>query len=101
MSKPGVIAGDNGLALSGDLDKHSVPQVLNQLTGLITAGNDTLRLDLSKVSRADSAGIALLLQCMRRARQLGRDIRFAHIPDQMMAIARVSGLGQVLPLDDD
>jgi ABC-type transporter Mla MlaB component len=43
----------------------------------------------------------MLMQCLRAARQTGNSIRFFNIPEQMLAIARASGLDQVLPLHHD
>ena len=62
---------------------------------------DALDIDLSHVERSDSAGLALLVECLRHARQSGKTIRFFNIPAQMLAIARVSGLDEVLPLQRD
>jgi len=52
-----------------------------------------------RVVRADSAGLALLVEWMRAARRAGRPLRYRAIPPQMLAIARVSSLDQVLPLE--
>jgi phospholipid transport system transporter-binding protein len=53
------------------------------------------------VERSDSAGLALLVECLRQAHQSGKSLRFFNIPAQMLAIARVSSLDQVLPLQRD
>ncbi|HEB99345.1 MAG TPA: STAS domain-containing protein, partial [Thiotrichales bacterium] len=52
----------------------------------------------SGVGRADSAGLALLVEWMREARRQGREIRFLGMPAQMSAIAEVSGLSELLPV---
>jgi len=57
-----------------------------------------LVVDLAAVTRADSAGLALLIEWLREARAAGKRITFSHIPEQMLAIARVSSLEQLLPL---
>jgi phospholipid transport system transporter-binding protein len=56
-----------------------------------------LRIDLAGVSRADSAGVALLIEWLREARGRGQDLRFINAPPQMMAIIRVAGLDKLLP----
>lgn len=58
----------------------------------------SLDIDLTQVSRADSAGLALLVSWMRQAKQAEKDIYFQHIPEQMLAIAKASGLDEILPL---
>ena len=57
----------------------------------------TLILDLSGVSRADSAGLALLIEWMREARRFGGTIHFENVPNQLQAIARASQVDQFLP----
>ncbi|OOZ40916.1 hypothetical protein BOW53_05890 [Solemya pervernicosa gill symbiont] len=57
--------------------------------------------DLREVEKADSAGLALLIDWMRQAKQHEHEIEYVNIPQQMMAIARVSGLDKVLPLTWD
>ena len=51
------------------------------------------------------ASVALLWnasrECLRHARETGKTIRFFNIPAQMLAIARVSALDEVLPLHRD
>lgn len=49
-------------ALNGALDLHSTPAQFDRLPEQLSG-----TLDLSKVSRCDSAGLALLLECQRRA----------------------------------
>jgi len=53
------------------------------------------------VQRSDRAGLALLVEWLREARQTGQSVRFFNMPAQMLAMARVSGLDQVLPLHRD
>ncbi|RKZ36358.1 MAG: sulfate transporter [Gammaproteobacteria bacterium] len=55
--------------------------------------------DLSAVTRADSAGLALLLGWMRQNRRRQAGIRFRGMPPQMDAIAGISALDRVLPRD--
>jgi phospholipid transport system transporter-binding protein len=97
----GISKDDNGrLRLYGELSFASVPALSAQWPA-ITSGQAALEIDLSDVQRSDSAGLALLVDCLRQAQQTGQVVRFFNIPAQMLAIARVSGLDQVLPLHRD
>jgi phospholipid transport system transporter-binding protein len=53
--------------------------------------------DLSGVTHADSAGVALLIEWVAALRDTGREIRFSAIPGQVLAIARLSGVDEFLP----
>ena len=59
-----------------------------------------IRLDLSGVTRADSAGVGLLIEWLRLSREIGTHIRFAHLPDSLLAMIRVGGVAGMLPIDD-
>jgi phospholipid transport system transporter-binding protein len=89
---------DHGWELSGDLVIHTVPSVLNESRSIFTQGSETV-VDLLHVERIDSAGLALLIEWMRVARQRQLSLRFQNIPGRMWAIAEVCGLEQILPRD--
>lgn len=91
---------DGRLEIHGDLNFASVAQLWNS-RGSCLPERDALDIDLSHVQRSDSAGLALLVECLRHARETGKTIRFFNIPAQMLAIARVSALDEVLPLHRD
>lgn len=82
-------------ALEGELSFARVPHWLAQADALAGAGT----LDLSRVTRADSAGLALLLELRRRARAAGQALRFAAAPPQLTGLAAFFGLHDVLALE--
>ena len=101
MSEASIQVGKNGrLEIHGDLNFDSVPGLWNQCCARFSERNE-LDVDLSQVERSDSAGLAMLVECLRQAHQSGKTLRFFNIPAQMLAIARVSSLDQVLPLQRD
>lgn len=84
--------------LTGELSMQTVPQILDEAEAVLAQADDILRVDLDNVTHSDSAGLALLINWMRRTQQLGKQIEFYHIPSQMLAIASASGLEKILPL---
>jgi phospholipid transport system transporter-binding protein len=91
---------DGRLEIRGDLNFASVAALWKD-GGAWLPEREALDIDLSRVARSDSAGVALLVECLRHARETGKTIRFFNIPAQMLAIARVSALDDVLPLQRD
>jgi len=91
---------DGRLYLRGDVTFGTVPEIWEQARALLDASTD-LVVDLRDVQRADSAGLALLVEWMRAAKRSRTAIRFLNMPAQMLAIARVSSLDQILPLGRD
>ena len=98
MNQPRLESKDNGhLYLTGELNMETVPGLLNQHQ--LFTGKEKLTINLEGVGRADSAGVALLVWWQRKANLLQRSIIFENIPPQMLAIARVSGIDELLALN--
>jgi phospholipid transport system transporter-binding protein len=55
-----------------------------------------IEVDLAGVTRADSAGLALLLEWITWANHTVREIRFLSIPERIHAIARTTEVEQLL-----
>lgn len=88
-------AGEGRWRLSGDLGFGTVSRMLKEShAGFLDAGD--IEVDLSGVTRADSAGLALLVEWLRAAEQAGRRISFVNMPAQMQSIARICGLDDIL-----
>ena len=83
--------------LSGELSFQSVPALTGHIEPLLQDNAD-LVIRLDKVSRADSAGVAMLVEWQRLAQLQGKSLQFLDIPEQMLSIVRVSGLDSILPL---
>jgi len=93
MLKP---AGGNRYLVSGPLQFDTVTRIRE--AGLRLLGDHrSLVLDLGQVTRADSAGVALLIEWMREARLRSKQIHFENIPEQMLAIARAGNVDRLLP----
>ena len=80
--------------LPAALNFSTVPTVLAKADDLIAAGT----LDLSKVDRADSAGISLLLELNRRAQKRGVQLRITGANEQIRSLLKFFGLDGILTL---
>ena len=89
--------GDGHWLLEGELDFNTVPDVL-QHTGACMSGVSGITVDLKGVTRADSAGLALLVEWLRESERAGLSISFVNVPAQLLSIARVCGLEKILHL---
>lgn len=88
--------GDGGVyRVKGVMSFDTVPGLLRE-GGAMFAGAGRVMLDLNGVTRSDSAGVALLVEWLREARKRGVRLDLRNVTPQMTAIARVSGLEQVL-----
>ncbi|HPE74372.1 MAG TPA: STAS domain-containing protein [Candidatus Competibacter sp.] len=85
------------LRVQGELDFDSVAELWETSETLLVGDAPLLRIDLSRVSRSNSAGVALLAQWLCQARRRQRELLFVGIPAQMRAIIRVVDLETLLP----
>ena len=74
---------------------ESVTELWRQSENMF-ADNTVVEIDLAKVTRTDSAGLALLIEWMRGASRQGGRIDFLNLPNQMLELARVSNLEHLL-----
>ncbi|MBE9516327.1 MAG: STAS domain-containing protein [Proteobacteria bacterium] len=86
---------DGSFALQGELDFAAVPALVSQSEVWLASGEDSVSIDMAAVGRADSAGLALMLEWMKQAKQSGQQIRFINIPDQLNSLIRISGLSNI------
>ncbi|MEX1993268.1 MAG: STAS domain-containing protein [Steroidobacteraceae bacterium] len=81
--------------MTGDL-------VFDQAARLLGAGDAAFGalpradIDLAKVERADSAGLALLLEWSVVARDAGRTVNYLNIPPPLAALAGISEVAALL-----
>jgi phospholipid transport system transporter-binding protein len=87
------------LQVSGRLTMETVAALFN--TGLQTEGAGALVIDLAQVEAVDSAAVSLLLSWLRRAQSSRVAISFAHVPENLLSLARLYGVAELLPLQSN
>jgi phospholipid transport system transporter-binding protein len=84
--------------LRGELSFASALSALSKTTRMFSSSTDVI-FDLQEVQRVDSAGVALLLEWQLRAQAVGMRLRYINLPNQLRAIARVTGVDGILATD--
>lgn len=87
--------GDGKFALHGDLTYATVARAL-YLSKDLFGDHATIELDMSDIGAADSAGLGVLLEWVNWAKNFVREIRYISIPPQIMAIAQISEVDDML-----
>ena len=87
--------GDGRFALRGNLSFEFATNILER-SKILFAEHSNIHIDLSGVQKADSAGLALLIEWLSWARISGCAIAYENIPDQIMAIAEISEVSGLL-----
>lgn len=89
--------GDGAFAITGMLTFSTVPDLLGQSQKWLSSGHEAVTIDLENVTKADSAGLALMIEWLHLARTADREIHFANIPVQLNDLIRLSGLKDTFP----
>lgn len=87
--------GEGRFRVSGVLDATTATDVLEQSESRFSEASN-IDVDLGGVGESDSAGLALLIEWLRAARQSGKKIHFANVPAQIEALARISEVEDLL-----
>jgi phospholipid transport system transporter-binding protein len=96
MSAFGIQAKSPGrLEARGALCYDGAARALRAGLDLIPRGQPCT-IDLSQVTEADSAGLAVLVEWLATARKRGSTIHYEGIPAQILAVARISDLDELL-----
>jgi phospholipid transport system transporter-binding protein len=89
------VAGPGRLAASGELGFATATAALESGLALIASG-PAWTIDLAGVTAGDSAGLAVLVEWLSAARAGGVRLGYVAVPEQILAIARISGLEGLL-----
>ncbi len=87
--------GEGRFALTGDMSFVTAERIL-QASEDPFEEHTRIEVDLAGVERADSAGLALLLEWITWANHTVREIRFTNMPDRVLAIAKTTEVDNLL-----
>jgi len=87
--------GNGRFKVRGPMDAATVTDLLERSEAAFR-GSKTLEIDLGGVPEGDSAGLALMIEWIRRARKQNQPLRFHNLPTQIAALARISQVDELL-----
>jgi anti-sigma B factor antagonist len=88
------------LALSGELDVLSAPELEMHLTGLASEACPRVLLDLSGLTFVDSSGVSVLVKAKHEAEESGRRVTLRSPTEQVRQVFAVVGLADWLAYED-
>lgn len=80
---------DGSVKISGEMTFRSTPILYRELENRNLNQEKEIALDLAAVGRADSSGLALLLEWQAVARQQNRKLHISNAPDNLMRLAKL------------
>ena len=83
------------MVVDGHLTMETVPALFE--TGLQHLASEDLRVDFSRVESVDSAAVSMLLGWARAAQRSQRALHVTGFPDDLLSLARLYGVDELLP----
>jgi len=83
------------MVLQGNLNMDTVPALY--ATGVQRLSGEDLLVDFSQVESVDSAAVSMLLGWERAAQRAARELRVKGLPEDLLSLARLYGVDQLLP----
>jgi anti-sigma B factor antagonist len=88
------------LAVSGELDMLTGPQLGRHLAALAAAGHHRVILDAANLAFCDAAGITILIKAHARAGEQQGWLRLLHARHHLRRLLAIVALTEVLPVFD-
>ncbi len=88
------------IAVTGEIDVATAPQLRECLHRVIAEGGSTIVLDLLGVTFLDSTALGVLVGALKRCHELGGDLHVVVADPRIMKIFEITGLTKVFTITD-
>ena len=88
-------AGKAVLAVQGEIDVYTAPQVRQQLIDLANEGHKTVVMDMESVDFLDSTGLGVLVGGLKRLRGADGDLVLVSTQPRVVKVLEITGLTKV------
>lgn len=95
MATPDVVEGNGCFRISGDLVFATVTPLINVGEAVFRDRQETV-FDFQDVGYSDSAGLALLLEWLDRAKKRGVQLHYRNLPESLLSVAHLSNVDDLL-----
>jgi len=100
VSKANIVLNHGTLIITGELTRHSVAKVKNnEYANWLGLG--AVNVDLTQVSKVDTAGLAWLFYLLEQALHYSCQLSFSNIPEKLTKLIALSGVDGLLPVNCD
>jgi phospholipid transport system transporter-binding protein len=87
------------MVLQGNLNIETVPALFE--TGLRHLADADFQVDFSQVDAVDSSAVSMLLGWTRAAQRVKHDLQVRQLPEDLLSLARLYGVAELLPQQSD
>ncbi len=88
------------VTIEGRFDAMTAPEIKSELYKLIDSGAVKMVINLEKMDFIDSAGLGVLVGCLRRTAAEGGDLRLAAVPPFCRSIFELTRLTRVFDVTE-
>ncbi len=88
------------VAVTGELDVSTAPQLEGELQQLIDGGAANLVVDLSAIDFLDSTGLGVMVKALKWAREAGGGLRVVATEERITKVFTITGLDEVMQLSE-
>lgn len=88
------------VAVEGEVDVATAPQLREALTSALTDRVTSMRIDLSGVAFIDSAGLGVLIGVLKRVRELDGTVELVGLQPAPRKVVEITGLDELFTLVD-
>jgi anti-sigma B factor antagonist len=86
------------LAVKGEVDLYTSPQLKDKVTEMIEQGQSRLVIDLADVGFMDSSGLGVLVTALKRARERDGSLALVCPEGSVHKVLTITGLDRVFPI---
>ncbi len=89
------------VALAGEIDHHSAKMTMQEIGKKVDLYLPAVCiLDFRDVTFMDSSGIAIVINTVRRLRELGGRVKLQNIPQQPLKVLRAAGIEKITQINE-
>jgi anti-sigma B factor antagonist len=88
------------LAVHGEVDVSTAPQLRQRLVEMATSGSDHAVVDLDGVDFLDSTGLGVLVSGLKRFRTIGGDLSLVCTHHRILKVFEITGLTKVFGIHE-
>jgi anti-sigma B factor antagonist len=98
VTEQGPQAGHHVIAVRGEIDLFTAPQLKQAVVEAIDAGDDRVVIDLSELTFLDSTGLGVLIGAVRRLRAKGGALAIVNTEPSIAKTFQITGLDKVFTI---
>ena len=86
---------NNTWIMPSNLDATTVPAISKKYTQQVSSDNPSI-LDFSKCTKVDSAGLAMIIGCIKHAKKVQIDLELLNLSDDAISLAKAHGVEEII-----